>query len=131
MKKTDRMSIAEWQHSLYKANKYGAKAMVEDGVRFDSTLERDRYLYWNNMRQIKAIAWFTRQVPFYLPGGIVWRADFLVVNTHDTIAKQRFGDAVIIEDCKGVMTRVSQNKIKQVEAIYGFKVEIIKRGWKR
>ena len=129
--KTQRMSLAQFKASKGKANKYSAKAIVEDGHRFDSTLERDRYLYWKNLWHIRAIAWFTRQVPFYLPGGIIWRADFVVVNTHDTIAKQRFGDAVIVEDCKGVMTRVSLNKIKQVEEIYGFKVEIIKRGWKR
>lgn len=125
------MSVSDWQKSLYKANKFGAQAIVEDGYRFDSKLERDRYLYWKNLWQIHAIAWFTRQVPFYLPGGIVWRADFIVVNTHDAIGKQRFGDAVIVEDCKGVMTRVAINKIKQVEQIYGFKVDIIKKGWKR
>lgn len=127
----DRMSVAEYKASTGKANKYSAQAIVEDGYRFDSKLERDRYLYWKNLWHLGAIAWFTRQVPFYLPGGIVWRADFIVVNTHDTIAKERLGDAVIVEDCKGVMTRVAINKIKQVEQIYGFKVDIIKTGWKR
>lgn len=129
--KTERMSVAAYKTGKVKANKYSAQAIVEDEHRFDSKLERDRYLYWKNLWQIGAIAWFTRQVPFYLPGGIIWRADFVVVNLHDTIARERFGDAVIVEDCKGTMTRVSINKIKQVEAIYGFQVQIIKRGWKR
>jgi hypothetical protein len=91
-------------------------------------LEARRYRYWLNLWQVGAIAWFTRQVPFYLPGGIIWRADFLVVNLHDTISRERFGDAVIVEDCKGHMTQVSRNKIKQVEAIYGFHVHIVKKG---
>lgn len=129
--KTDRMSIAEYKAGKVKANKYSAKAIVEDGVRFDSTLERDRYLYWKNLWQIGAICWFTRQVPFYLPGGIIWRADFLVVHkmwTDKGYLKDK--EPVTVEDCKGVMTRVSTNKIKQVEAIYGFKVHIVKKGWK-
>jgi hypothetical protein len=128
VKKSDRMSVAEFKARNQKTNKYGAKAIVEGGLRFDSKLEAQRYRYWMNLWHCKAIAWFTRQVPFYLPGGLIWRADFVVVNLHDTIAKERFGDVVIVEDCKGVLTRVAINKIKQVEAIYGFKVQIIKKG---
>jgi Protein of unknown function (DUF1064) len=130
MKGTDRMSAKEWQESFYRVpgNKFSAAAVVEDGMRFDSKLEVRRYLYWRNLWHAHAIAWFTRQVPFYLPGGIIWRADFVVCHLHDSIARERFGDAVTVEDCKGVMTRVSINKIKQVEAIYGFKVQIIKKG---
>jgi hypothetical protein len=131
--KTERISAKEWQESFYKTpNKYSAKAIVVDGHRFDSKLEAARYLYWKNLWHVGAIAWFTRQVPFYLPGGIVWRADFLVATnfsrpTNKLVAS---GDGIVVEDCKGVMTRVSINKIKQVEAIYGFKVHIVKKGWK-
>lgn len=132
--KTERISAKEWQESFYKTpNKYSAKAIVVDGHRFDSKLEADRYLYWKNLWHVGAIAWFTRQVPFYLPGGIVWRADFLVATNFSRPSDKLVasGDGVVVEDCKGVMTRVSINKIKQVEAIYGFKVHIVKRGWKR
>ena len=132
--KTERISLAEYKASRAKrANKYSAKAIVVDGCRFDSKLEADRYLYWKNLWHVGAIAWFTRQVPFYLPGRIVWRADFLIATNFSRPSNKAVGsgDGVVIEDCKGVMTRVSINKIKQVEAIYGVKVHIVKRGWKR
>jgi hypothetical protein len=126
---TERMSVEEFKRRGLKANKFGAKTIVEDGMRFESKLEARRYLYWKNLWQMKAIAWFTRQVPFYLPGGIIWRADFLVV-WDQYAAPRHTGDdeLVTVEDCKGVVTRVAINKIKQVEAIYGFKVQIIKKG---
>lgn len=115
------MSVAEFKARGAKKNKYSAQAVVVDGHRFDSKLEGLRYLYWSNLWRAGAIAWFTRQVPFYLPGGIVYRCDFFV--------KHKAG-GYTVEDCKGAMTRVSINKIKQVEEIYGFKVTIItKKGW--
>lgn len=135
MNKTEHLSVADYKASHGTvANKYSAKAIVEDGLRFDSRLEARRYRYWKNLWQIGAIAWFTRQVPFYLPGGIIWRADFLIVPASTGMAEIEgeriygFSGPLVVEDCKGVMTRVSQNKIKQVEEIYGFKVQIIKKG---
>lgn len=123
------MSIAEYRRrGGVRAHKYSAKAIVVNGLRFDSKLEGDRYLYWLNRWQARSIAWFTRQVPFYLPGGVIYRADFIIVQQHDTIAKERFGDAVIVEDCKGFLTEAAAIKLKQVEAIYGFQVQLIKRG---
>lgn len=137
MNKTERISAKDWNASFYKpANKYSATAIVVDGMRFDSKLEAARYGYWKNLWHVGAIAWFTRQVPFYLPGGIVWRADFLIQTNFSgqKIKIPGLGplsvDPLLVEDCKGVMTRVSTNKIKQVEAIYGFKVHIVKKGWK-
>ena len=126
------MSVAEFRARGAKANKFSATAIVCDGQRFDSKLERDRYLELKNLWQIGAIAWFTRQVPFQLPGGITYRADFLVCRPVGC-ARWRYGDTsyVEIEDCKGFMTPVSANKIKQVEAIYGFKVNIITKKGKR
>lgn len=129
MNKTERMSVAQFKASKLKANKFSAQAIVEDGMRFESKLEARRYLYWKNLWQIKAISWFTRQVPFYLPGGIIWRADFMVV--WDPFGAPRHAgddELVTVEDCKGAITRVAINKIKQVEAIYGFKVHIVKKG---
>jgi hypothetical protein len=115
----------------------GAKTTVVNGWKFQSRLEADRYVHWLNMWQLRAIAWFTRQVPFYLPGGIIYRADFVVVKNLDSAVSPRCmanvmgvpmpRDLVIVEDCKGHLTDVSRNKIKQVEDIYRIKVEIITR----
>lgn len=120
------MSVAEWQASLYKAPKYGNESILCDGLRFDSKLERDRYLELKVLQHLGAVRWFTRQVPFYLPGNIIYRADFLVHwDLHAAPRHKGDTEVVTVEDCKGFLTRVSINKIKQVEAIYGFKVEII------
>jgi len=117
----DRMSLEDFKKLAKPRGKYGATAVVVDGKRFDSKLEGLRYLYWTNLWRAGAIEWFTRQVPFQLPGNIIYRADFLIVHK---------GAGVTVEDCKGMLTRVSANKIKQVEALYGFKVVLItKKGW--
>lgn len=120
MNKTEHMSVAEFKASKLKAPKYGNAKNVVDGIKFDSKLESDRYLELKTYRQIGVVRWFTMQVPFRLPGGLTYRADFVVVWNGS-----QGGPDVSVEDCKGFMTRVSINKIKQVEEIYGFKVDII------
>jgi hypothetical protein len=123
------MSVAQFKASKLKINKFSAKAIVEDGMRFDSRLEARRYLYWKNLWQVKAIAWFTRQVPFYLPGGIIWRADFVVIwDPYGAPRHPGDDELVTVEDCKGIMTKLATTKIRQVEAIYRFKVHIVKAG---
>lgn len=124
---SNRMSVDEYRRLQGKrAQVKGAVATVEDGIRFQSKLEARRYRYWWNLWQIGAIEWFVRQVPFRLPGGIIWRADFLVV--HSAMGGTKDSPNVTVEDCKGWLTEVSRNKIKQVEAIYGITVQIVKSG---
>ena len=112
------ISVAEFR-KLKKPNKYDAKATVVDGQRFASKAEANRYLELKSLREAGEIAWFITQVPFRLPGGIVYRADFLVV--------WKGGGFVTVEDVKGFLTPVSKIKIAQVEAIYGIKIEVITR----
>lgn len=121
------MTVSEYRQRFKGENKFSARATVEDGMRFDSKLERDRYLYWRKLRKAGAVLWFTRQVPFWLPGNIIWRADFLIAQQWAGDSRWAGNDPIRVEDCKGVMTRVSINKIKQVEALYGIKVHIVKR----
>ena len=83
-------------------------------------MERDRYLELQRLRLAGAVAWFICQPPFRLPGKITYRADFLVV-------WRDFLPRVTVEDCKGVVTQVSLNKIKQVRELYGVEVKIITR----
>lgn len=109
--------------------KYRNKRVVLDGWPFDSKLEAARYEELKQLRAAGAILWFIAQVPFRLPGGIIYRADFLRVNSPAYITIG--GPSVEVEDCKGAMTRVSLNKIKQVEELYGLKVTLIKRTRKR
>jgi hypothetical protein len=92
-------------------------AMSVDGKRFDSKLERDYYqklvLRWES----GDVRWFTRQVPFELEGGVVYRTDFLVVTA---------AGEVEIVDTTGVMTQVKANKLKQVKARYGIEVKVVR-----
>lgn len=120
------------RHGFKKANKYGAKRTEVDGLWFDSRLEARRYEELKLLLKSCAVKWFIRQVPFDLPGGIRYRADFLVVwawkpGHWGGVPVPMHTEPVTVEDCKGARTRVSINKIKQVEALYGIKIEIITR----
>lgn len=113
-----------------KARKYRNTPTTVDGVRFDSKLEAARYRELVLLHLAKKISYFLRQVPFHLPGGIIYRCDFMVVSPISTAAADvnvlRW-QCVTYEDCKGFETRAGKNKIKQVEAIYGVKIELLRR----
>lgn len=93
-------------------------AASADGKRFDSKLERDYHdqlvLRW----KAGDVRWFIRQVPFELEGGVVYRADFLVVTSA--------GDVEVV-DTTGLMTQVKANKLKQMKARYGIEVQIVRK----
>ena len=120
---TDRMSVAEYRGlKSGRARVKGAKTVIVNGWRFQSRLEADRYVHWRNLWQLGVIAWFTRQMPFYLPGSIIYRLDFFIVGGVSAACPP-----LKYEDCKGHLTDVSRNKIKQVEDIYKIKIDIITR----
>lgn len=100
-------------HEPAKPAKYRNTAIVENGERYDSKLEM-RCARWLNLRKgAGEVAWYVRQIPFRLEGGLIYRADFLaVLNT----------GGVEVIDAKGYDTRVSCNKRKQVKARYGVEV---------
>jgi uncharacterized protein DUF1064 len=121
------MSVADWK-ALQRnevPTKYGNKRVVVDGWPFDSKLEAARYSELKLLRKSGAVKWFICQVPFRLPGGIIYRADFVVVWAASSPEPK--DEQVTVEDCKGARTSVSINKIKQVEELYGIKVTIITR----
>lgn len=96
--------------------KFGNKAYtLEDGTRFDSRLEW-RCFEWLKARHLAGeVLWFTRQVPFALEGGVVYRCDFL--------AALALGGVEVI-DAKGHEPQASRNKRKQVQARYGIEVQL-------
>jgi hypothetical protein len=100
-----------------KPRKYRNQPVVEDGQRFDSKLEARCY-QWLRMRTIAGeVRWVIRQVPFRLEGGVIYRADFL--------AMLMAGGSEVI-DAKGMLTRSTANKLKQVKARYGIDVVLWK-----
>lgn len=102
-----------------KRTKYGSRVTVCDGIRFQS--KREAETYWSLTLQKKAggVKFFLRQVPFHLPGGVIYRADFLVVFKN----QERPGrDWIEVWDAKGFRTETYKLKKRQVEALYGIKI---------
>lgn len=103
-----------------RGSKYRNKPVLEDGIRFASKRERDRYHVLKVRREAGRVSayepfpvWFLRQVPFHLPGNTKYVADFLVFWSDGTTT---------VEDVKGVHTDVYRLKKKLVEATYPIKI---------
>lgn len=95
--------------------KYCNEPTTVDGYRFDSKLEARCFQELRLRRMAGEVLWFTRQVPFELPGGVRYRADFLAVLR---------GGGVEVIDATGFVTSTKKLKLKQVKAIYGVEVQL-------
>lgn len=96
-----------------KRNKYGNKKTVVDGMKFDS--QHEAAVYQQLMARVRAgeLKCVCRQVPFDLPGGIRYIADFVTVAPDMTIEG--------VYDAKSAATRQNRvyiNKKKQVKACW-------------
>ena len=83
---------------------------------FDSQREAEHYVALKAMRKAGTVLWFTRQVPFHLPGKTKYVADFVVA----------FADGrTEVQDVKseGTKTPIYKMKRKQVREIHN--VEIV------
>lgn len=98
---------------LKKRHKYNAVRCEEDGIKFPSKSERNRYLVLGLKKSAGEVLFFLMQVPFHLPGGIIYKLDFLVFWADGNITW---------EDVKGMKTAVYKLKKKQVEALYGITI---------
>ena len=100
-----------------KPSKYRAVKTSVDGCVFDSKAEAARYgLNKIRVRQGE-LAYFLRQVPFHLPGGVVYRVDFLEVSPDGCLE---------YVDVKGFLTPHCKDKIKITEAAYPVKIRLVK-----
>lgn len=88
-----------------------------DGKNFASRLERDYYEQLLLRWKAGDLRWFILQPNFALEGGVVYRADFLVVTSTGTVE---------VIDTKGCMTREAKNKLKQLKARYGIEVQLVR-----
>ena len=100
-----------------KRQKYGNKRVEIDGMKFDSQHEADVY-FGTLLPSWKCGAYklLARQVPFDLPGGIKYIADFLTVSVYGHVA---------VIDAKSAATRKNRvyiNKKKQMKAIWGIEI---------
>lgn len=99
-----------------KRNKYGAKKVEVDGIRFHSKKEADYYCRLKLLKRAGEVDFFLRQVPFDLPGGVKYRCDFQVFWSDGKVT---------FVDVKGFMTKTSKLKIKQVEELYPIEIVLV------
>jgi len=97
-------------------HKYHAEKTEYDGIKFDSKLEGNYYLYLMRLKQIGEVVFFLRQVPFHLLGNVTYRVDFQVF--------WKNGD-ITFDDVKGAMTKEFIRAKKQVEELYPVTINIV------
>lgn len=97
-------------------HKYGAKAVTEDSKRFHSKKERDFFLKLKLLKEKGEILFFCRQCPLDLPGGIIYRVDFLVFWAD--------GRAEFFE-VKGMRLPVGEMKMKQAMDLYNIEITVV------
>ena len=98
-------------------HKFKAKQTENDGITFSSKLESRWYSIIKDMQESKEILFFLRQIPFHLPGNVIYRADFMLFFTDGHIE---------IWEAKGFETPEWVTKKKLVEALYPITIEIKK-----
>ena len=93
--------------------KFKAKPIYHDGMRFASTREGKRYLELKTLQAVGRVKFFQRQTPWHLAGGVKYLLDFQV----------RWADGSdTYEDVKGFRTSMYLTKKKLVEASYPIKI---------
>lgn len=102
--------------SRFIQHKFRAKITERDGFKFQSTKEARRYDELKLLRDHGEVIFFLRQVPFHLPGNIVYRCDYQVFWTDG---------AITFEDVKGHRTPQYIRNKKQVEALYPVEIKEI------
>lgn len=95
-------------------HKFGAVRTERDGIKFQSKKEARYFDFLQLEQKAGRVLFFLRQVPFHLPGGVIYRVDFQVFFRH--------GDVLFI-DVKGMRTPEYITKKKLVEALYPVTIE--------
>lgn len=98
-------------------SKFNAERIFKDDQWFDSKLEFRCYAWLKWRRVGGEIAFFTRQVPFILEGGVVYKLDYLAILAD--APRPPFYEAW---DSKGLDLQASINKRKQVWSRYKVRV---------
>ena len=78
-------------------HKFSAVATKIGQQRFDSKKEARRYMDLQHLRLSREVVFFIRQTRFDLPGGLIWRADFVVFWKDGSVT---------VEDVKGLLRRL-------------------------
>lgn len=132
--KTERLSVEQYRAFVgveptpsKRAHKYGAKPIVVDGVRFDSTIEQKRHALLSLLAAAGTITALRHHPRYTLTDAcevqgikqraVVYEADFEYLRDGRTVT----------EDVKGFITPESKRKMKQFAARYGRHVHVVKQ----
>ena len=97
-------------------HKFNARAVVIDGIHFDSAKEGRYFSELKLRQQAGEVLCFLLQVPIHLPGQTRLVVDFLDFHADGSV---HFVDA------KGVQTETFKLKRRQVEDLYPFDIEVV------
>ncbi len=97
-------------------HKFNAQPVEFDGIKFPSKREGKRYNALKMLQLCGEVVFFLRQVPFHLPGNVVYRCDFQVFWADGHVG---------FEDTKGFLTAAFKRNMKQVQAMYPIKIELL------
>lgn len=100
-----------------KRSKYGNRKVEINGMKFDSKHEAEEYLKLDARRRAGELGVILRQVPFDLPGGIRYYADFVAIDREMRVEG--------VYDAKSEITRKNRvyiNKKKQMKALMGIEI---------
>ena len=95
-------------------HKFNAQQTIRDGYKFPSKKEAEFYNMLKTAQEGGYVLFFLRQVPFHLPGNVIYRLDFMVFYTDGHVQ---------CVDVKGVRTEQYKTKKKMVEALYPITIE--------
>ena len=104
------------------ANKYHAKPVVIDGIRFASTKEGNRYSELCLMQKAGEILWFARQARFKIEGG-EYVADWIIAYPNHCQWADCDAPPIVVEDTKGMITPVYRRSKKQMLERYGIDIK--------
>lgn len=106
---------------LAKEHKYHAQRTEYNGVKYASKKEANYARELDLKKQAGEIDFWLRQVPLSLPGGIIYRIDFV---TFEQVVNTCLYEVHWIE-VKGFKTSVGEMKRKQAQEIYGINIEVV------
>ncbi len=105
-----------------RGNKYGAKSMVLNGIKFDSTLECARYLQLKDREKKGEIEQLRCHEKYVMKGADGSKA---MSYTCDFVYMDWVAGECLVEDVKGFLSASSKRTIKTFEALSGRTVKII------
>lgn len=105
-----------------KRSKFHNKRVREDGILFDSLLELERYRELKLLKAGNQIEWFFVHVPIHCGGGVFYEVDFLIKWRTSLLVEPR----ITFEDTHGPDTQAKANKLKQIQALWGIEVTLLR-----